>query len=58
VVGALLAAAAPLGGPPGQVLFSKGVGAAAVAADFGEPADGVNSNETGEFGARGGDWVR
>jgi H+-translocating NAD(P) transhydrogenase subunit alpha len=30
-VGALLAAAAPLGGPPGQVLFSKGVGAAAVA---------------------------
>ncbi len=31
VVGALLAAAAPLGGTARQVLFSKGVGAAAVA---------------------------
>jgi NAD(P) transhydrogenase subunit alpha len=31
VVGALLAAAAPLGGSAHQVLFSKGVGAAAVA---------------------------
>ena len=31
VVGALLAASAPQGGTAGQVLFSKGVGAAAVA---------------------------
>ena len=31
VVGALFAAAAPGGGTPGQVLFSKGVGAGAVA---------------------------
>jgi NAD(P) transhydrogenase subunit alpha len=31
IVGALLAAAAPLGGTARQVLFSKGVGAAAVA---------------------------
>jgi NAD(P) transhydrogenase subunit alpha len=31
VVGALLAASAPLAGDPSKVLFSKGVGAAAVA---------------------------
>jgi NAD(P) transhydrogenase subunit alpha len=31
IVGALLAASAPLAGDPRQVLFSKGVGAAAVA---------------------------